>query len=239
VTNLAENRVEWSADLVAEVQRLWNKGYSALNIAMAHGMTRNAVIGKVSRLRMADPDNWRRGGNAQTAWVPVDHVPIRVGSPGTWTPANVETLRELLSKGRTHRQIGEAMGRGRGSICAKVKALGWANGGNREARSTPEAAPAPSVKSILPPLRFVRPLAETSIGDRINRIAGLQEARGEPYHWRSIQPLANANTPPVNLFERTGCCFPVGHNGHLTTFCNVATDGTYCEHHQARMIRPR
>jgi hypothetical protein len=230
--------IDWSAELVADVQRRWNNGQSALQIGVAHYMTRNAVIGKVSRLRMADPDNWRRGGNAQTAWVPVGHVPARVGSPGTWTHEDVETLRELLSKGRTHRQIGEAMGRGRGSVCAKVKALGWANGGNREARPIPDTPPAPSVKSILPPLRFARALAETSIGHRINRIAGLQEARGEPSCWRAIQTITNANVPPVNLFERTGCAWPVGHDG-LTLFCNEETDGTYCEHHLARMIRPR
>ena len=43
---------------------------------------------------------------------------------------------------------------------------------------------------------------------------------------------------PVTLIERTGCCWPVGHDG-LTLFCNEATDNTYCEHHRAIMVRPR
>ena len=231
--------IDWSADLVADVQRRWNEGQSARQIGIAHYMTRNSVIGKVSRLRIADPENWRRGGNAQVAWTPAGHVPAPVGAPPSWTPEDVAALREHILDGVTHRRIAEILGRTKSAVDSKVKSLGWVNGGINEPRSEPsEQAPLPA-KSVLPPLRVVRPLAETSIGHRINRTAGLQEARGEPFHWRAIQPLVNANTPPVNLFDRTGCAWPVGHDGHLTMFCNVATDGTYCEHHRTLMIQPR
>ena len=44
----------WTDDVVAELKKLWGDGYTCSQIAaeMGRGLTRNAVIGKVTRLKL-------------------------------------------------------------------------------------------------------------------------------------------------------------------------------------------
>ncbi len=45
--------IEWSADHIADLTRLWSEGHSASVIGKQLGRTRNSVIGKVHRLDLA------------------------------------------------------------------------------------------------------------------------------------------------------------------------------------------
>lgn len=51
----ANDKLSWTEDRVETLKKLWNEGLSASQIAgrLAHGVTRNAVIGKVHRLGLS------------------------------------------------------------------------------------------------------------------------------------------------------------------------------------------
>lgn len=46
----------WTDERIATLTQMWAEGHSSTRIAMALGLTRNAVIGKVSRLKLPEPD---------------------------------------------------------------------------------------------------------------------------------------------------------------------------------------
>jgi GcrA cell cycle regulator len=50
--NAAENRASWTPERIERLKRLWSEGYSCTQIAreLDCGLSRNAVIGKVSRM---------------------------------------------------------------------------------------------------------------------------------------------------------------------------------------------
>lgn len=49
---MTTSAITWTADRVETLRKLWREGMSARQIArsLGHGVTRNAVIGKVHRL---------------------------------------------------------------------------------------------------------------------------------------------------------------------------------------------
>ena len=62
-----DEKLAWTEDRVALLSRLWGEGLSASQIAtqLSHGVTRNAVIGKVHRLNLAGRAASQRGKQAQ------------------------------------------------------------------------------------------------------------------------------------------------------------------------------
>ncbi|MEJ2116586.1 MAG: GcrA family cell cycle regulator [Alphaproteobacteria bacterium] len=79
----------WTEDRIATLKRLWAKGYSASQIAVRlGGVTRNAVIGKANRLRLASrkgeyPRRNSRVRQRQTRPVPPWKISRAVSKPVT------------------------------------------------------------------------------------------------------------------------------------------------------------
>jgi GcrA cell cycle regulator len=63
--------MQWTAEHCEELKRLWVAGMSATGIATELGLTRGAVLGKLSRLGLL-----RRGGVMRKDHAP-DHAPVR------------------------------------------------------------------------------------------------------------------------------------------------------------------
>lgn len=78
----------WSAEQTQETKKLWADGMSAGEIAKITGRTRNAILGRLHRLK-----------NAST------------NSNAFWTPQMVEELKQYRSQGLTSHQIGELLGK--------------------------------------------------------------------------------------------------------------------------------
>jgi len=64
-------RMQWTAQQVADLKRLWRAGKSATEIALALGVTRGAITGKLDRLGLMG-----RGG-AMRKESPPDSPPVR------------------------------------------------------------------------------------------------------------------------------------------------------------------
>jgi hypothetical protein len=45
----------WDDERIATLTKMWAEGHSSTRIAMALGLTRNAIIGKVTRLKLPEP----------------------------------------------------------------------------------------------------------------------------------------------------------------------------------------
>jgi GcrA cell cycle regulator len=57
---MAPNPYFWTAERAAALTTLWNEGVSSGDIAAALGITRNAVMGKVWRLKLRGRERSRR-----------------------------------------------------------------------------------------------------------------------------------------------------------------------------------
>jgi len=79
----------WTDERIAELKRLVDRGFSCREIADEIGVSRNAVIGKISRLQLARPYPQPRGRRAEPKAAPKD--------PGV----AVVRLRKVLALMRT------------------------------------------------------------------------------------------------------------------------------------------
>ena len=85
----------WTDELVEQLLRLWEQGLSAKEIALklGHGLTRNAVIGKIHRLRADGKAPLRRQGTQPQAEASRKPAPrSRQGGTADATPATAGAL---------------------------------------------------------------------------------------------------------------------------------------------------
>jgi GcrA cell cycle regulator len=68
----------WTPDRIAELRRLFEQGYSCSQIAREISVTRNAVIGKLSRLGLTRPPGERGPRNQPGAKPIVRRTPFRM-----------------------------------------------------------------------------------------------------------------------------------------------------------------
>jgi hypothetical protein len=95
--------------LTDQVVLLWKEGLSATEIAAKHPpLTRNAVIGKISRLGLQRAATGRNIG----------------GRPSPWTPDAVATLIRLVDAQYTSRQIGIVLGVSHAAVRKRMKRMG-------------------------------------------------------------------------------------------------------------------
>jgi len=155
----------WSAEDEARLRELWDKGASAAEISVALGYrhTRNAVIGKVRRLKLP----FRRAG--QTS---------RTGKPriGHFTAEDDALMMRLFAEGRTHQEIAIATGRGRGTVGSRLGFLGCRR--LKAKRPTVMKAP-PKIKVVSAPA--IHTAEELSIRSRQLNIPLMDL---EPHHCR-------------------------------------------------------
>lgn len=109
----------WTDDALATLRRMLRAGETYSAIAAAIGVSRNAVIGKASRLGLSGSAARAPDGSV-AASVTGER---RTGTVKAWTADEVDTLRTLAFR-QTAAQIGVALGRSAGAIRAKADSLG-------------------------------------------------------------------------------------------------------------------
>lgn len=137
----------WTAERVTALTELWLDGLSASKIAgaLGEGLTRNAVIGKLHRLRLAKPAGPRPGAA----------VNAPRGARFVWTAALDARLAELVAGGSLHlAAMGAALGCDRYEAARRTAQLGLTRTSKRgkgqsaigmmaRARARPAAEPSP------------------------------------------------------------------------------------------------
>lgn len=90
--------ISWTEERIAELKQLWHAGYSCSQIAskLGGGLSRNAVIGKITRLGLArSGDRVRQPASAPTKPRPAKQpssfrsAPVKAKTPQTPKPAPV------------------------------------------------------------------------------------------------------------------------------------------------------
>jgi GcrA cell cycle regulator len=93
---MSANRATWSSERIELLKRCFHDGLSCSQIAREMGVTRNAVIGKMNRLRLSRPrpvfvERVERERAAR---------PVQANAPRAWrpkrSPLNIHTQHEML-----------------------------------------------------------------------------------------------------------------------------------------------
>lgn len=208
----------WSDAVVAKLKAMWAAGKSAGQIASAlgGGITRNAVIGKVHRLKLAK----RATPNVQ---IKAAKVATDRQRPSAWTQERVQQLTALWCAGTPAQDIALALGLSKGAVLTKRKVLGLPP---RDARGAP-LAPAPAALSL------PDHAAQTVVVPAADAYAprGLHKLAGEA--WEALP-----GSTPVRLEDlRPGQCkWPIGGPDLPFSFCAETTveGGVYCKAHAQR-----
>jgi len=198
----------WSAEDEARLRELWDKGASAaeISVALSYRHTRNAVIGKVRRMKLP----FRRAG--QTS---------RTGKPriGHFTAEDDALMMRLFAEGRTHQEIAIATGRGRGTVGSRLGFLGCRR--LKAKRPTVMKAP-PKIKVVSAPA--IHTAEELSIGaqrvdqwffakcasDRYDLVSGTADPFQKIVWWR--------------FEDGNGDNFRLGYHWQLDEWCYSTTD---------------
>jgi len=121
--------MNWTDEMVETASRMWVSGFSARNIGSQLGVSRNSVIGKMSRLGV------RSGKSPKPVPGPVREERQRI----EWTGEMLATLERLWSEDYPAATIGAVLGVGKGSVFAKSRRLGLGSRGlrgrNRKSKS--------------------------------------------------------------------------------------------------------
>lgn len=144
-------------------------------------------------------------------WAKRQPSKLAPSKPKAWTAEERENLRKLYASGITYIEIADALNRPRGSVSHQIRTLGISGiKGERAANHS------------------IARYAKSKAAERNAQcsMAALPKSRIVP------------GSTPVNLFERTGCCFPVNGGGPYL-FCDVplADHGSYCAAHKPYMVR--
>lgn len=100
--------MSWTEERVSELSRLWESGYSASAIGRILGVSKNAVVGKAHRLRLASrPSPIRRERRAPARRrIPLLTRPVELRTPAEPTPAMAEP-RLVVRAEPKHRATGK------------------------------------------------------------------------------------------------------------------------------------
>jgi hypothetical protein len=82
----------WTEERVERLESLWTAGQSAALVDRALGVTRSAVLGKVSRLKLSE------------------RATLATETETIWIPERVERLKELWAGGMRTKPIAQALG---------------------------------------------------------------------------------------------------------------------------------
>lgn len=156
----------WTDEAIATLRRLLRAGETYSDIAAAiGGVSRNAVIGKASRLGLSGAARRAPRGSVGR---PVEGARAEPNG-ALWTDAEVETLRTLAFR-KTAGEIAVALGRSAGSVRAKAASLGLVlRPGERRPPGTggrKVSAPAPLVAPSSPPPIEAAPAVAVRFMDR-------------------------------------------------------------------------
>lgn len=178
-----------------------------------------------------------------------------------WTSERLSALEAMWCKGQSAAKIGKAVGASRNAVMRRVNRLGLTRHGRKNAveRALPWSddaidtlrrvwltARADEIASMLG--RTVS--AVEKMGHRLklpnkNRNPFGRKLTGFTFRARKVRsPVSKVRVlpepppmRPVDLFARTGCCFPVNDGGPFL-FCNNSKErGDYCSYHHQVMRR--
>lgn len=117
--NINHHNSTWVSEDVTKLISMTLDGCSTREIANALGTTRNAVIGKQTRLQSYGVLPKRPKHVA----APKPYVKKR-GPPFDWTRARIETLKSMWAEGHTGASIARALGTSRDSVMGTIHRLG-------------------------------------------------------------------------------------------------------------------
>jgi len=104
-----KNDFEWTDERTQELRELRHEhGLSSAQIGRHFGISRNAVLGKLHRMKVPCPQS----------------IKEVVSRPKFWTAARVTLLTELFEAGETYSKIGDQLGVSEDAIYQKLKSLG-------------------------------------------------------------------------------------------------------------------
>lgn len=107
--NRAEERLDWTPEQIDKLKALFELGHTYEEIGEKFGVSRNAIAGKVARMRLT-----RVKPAKQPATRPEPF----------WTPERVETLVAMFAAGESNGAIGKALGCSRNTAGGKCIRLG-------------------------------------------------------------------------------------------------------------------
>lgn len=113
----------WSKEVDEKLMQLWNiEGRSASEIAAAFSKSRNAVVGRVARLRASGVKmRMGEGGVSRIYVAPIKTAPKPKPSVVSfWSRDRVRRLCEYWNEGMTAKAIGEILGASIGAIGNKI-----------------------------------------------------------------------------------------------------------------------
>lgn len=190
----------WTPEMLQRLERMWLDGRSSREIADSVHKSRNAVIGKVTKLGLTRNPRPPAKPEVKAFWN---------GTNTRWTPDKVEELRRIWLD-YSASEIGAMLGFTKKSVDHKARNLGLPN------------------KNHVAVARRSAALKLASKGKQ-----------GRPVTAVKVVPPA-PNMKPVELHERTGCCFPVNDGGPFL-FCNspgtVHGASIYCDFHKHIMVK--
>ena len=228
--------MSWTEERIELLTRLWGEGRSASQIAAElGGVTRNAVIGKVHRLKL---DNRPKGGTDESvAEIVTPVVQMAAPAPAARTPEPIIVAEPSMPRAEPVAP--------RAPAAAPTPAPSM----------VPSAAPKPAAPRILtpsmpssPPLRAPMPQRQPMVHSIMGATALKMDP--EPDAFEDAQPLAHTesgevvpmsrNLTLVQLSERT-CKWPLGDPlSPDFRFCgNHSQDASpYCKYHARIAFQP-
>lgn len=198
----------WTAAEDARLRELAVAGLSASRIARElPGRTRNAIIGRMARLKPPLPD-----------------LPQKRGA---WTPEVVEQLKALVAEGLTFSLIAEQLGLSRGSCINKAERLGLRRG---------EAAKHPPGPRRKPGQPWPRPDTAREPQRATVRAAEPEEPMPAAKSIAMPQRPIRCEGVPIWELRPEHCRYIVVEGDvHATRYCGKHTTGeksAWCPHHR-------
>lgn len=221
----------WTAERDERLRRLWDEGHTTLEIGAMMGVTKNSVIGRVHRLKLA-----QRGS------------PILVMTPRTWTRAEDEKVRVMKRRGYSVRCIAREIGCSRHAVDLRLNELDLAQ--KRQQRETARAATGETVRargaaprgpSVHPQSLAAAPLIPASAGDPSRPVAertmpvGVTTPALVDVSSQTARPVALP--APAGTFCKGPCRWPLWGDNERPThrFCEKPRErGAYCAEHGGR-----
>lgn len=200
----------WTEEKTAQLKKLQADGDSAAEIAGAMGMTRNAVLGKLQRLGMAE-----------------EFHPV-------WTEESTAELIKLWCEGLSYRQIGARLGLSRNTVMGKGQRLRlserYPRGGYKPPQPKRTARAADADRSAKQRIAKVFKVRATHGRTEVAKSVVREEAPPPP----DFLGIALID------LEHGMCRFPRGGDGEPFIFCGqkVISGESWCPNCYRRVFQP-
>lgn len=215
----------WTEERVELLKRMWASEVSASDIAEAFGTTRNAVLGKIQRLGLAD-----------------EFKPV-------WTEEKVAQLIKCWCEGLSYRQIGARLGLSRNTVMGKGTRLNLSEKYPRAPLPTTykfgrSQAPLDRASGVNKPrprrsepktraVTVIKVRSPSHGGTRVEPVV-VREPDPDLEQFNAAIPLEQRRQLLDEDFDHTRCHFPVGHPSEPGFFyCGGSVDEgrVYCPTH--------